>query len=356
MRLFSSRFSFATSARVTPRGGDQTRNSLVAVHGRPFFSRSRLALGMEQLQDVPLSTDRKPRGFHRGPGKRQTSAKEASEYQFIKKWDLQMRESWDPLEPFQGLPKPKRLLGNEATEIIWPYSVLLERVVKVHAFTRSIYVYYSSHQTTEKGKWAAQVARAFSHGYLVPITFHNSQVYVETEVLVEYNDTPWAVIHCLDGRHTVLPLRTAERSEHVSPASAALELLSDVVKACDELGSSVEDPKGVTRLLNERPLQNQYLRIDYQWFGNTPEERAAHLVKWDFDHSKVQPLLRSPTRHVLDWLNYDGNLPTAAAVHVNVKREKARMQLPRITGPKSFFNASGARANARHSKFGGGPK
>lgn len=312
---------------------------------------------MEQLQDVPLSTDRKPRGFHRGPGKRQTSENETAAYRFIKKWDLQMQETWDPLEPFQGLPKPKKLLGNEAAEIIWPYVVLLERVVKVHPFTKSIYVYYGHMQSTERGKWAAKVARAFSHGYLMPITFHNSQVYVETERLMEYNDTPWIVIHCLDGRHRVMPVCPELPSEGVTPATAAAELLGQVVQACEELGSQVENPREITRLMNERPPQNQYLRVDYQWFGDTPEDRTSHLVTWDFELSDVEPVLRSRTHHVMDWLNFDGNLPTAAAVHVNVKREKARMQAPRVTGgPKSFFNSIGSRANPRHSKFGGGPK
>lgn len=308
---------------------------------------------MGQLEDVPLSTDRKPRGFHRGPGKRQTSDKEASAYRFIKKWDLQMRESWDPLEPFQGLPKPKKQLGNEATEIIWPYCVLLERVVKVHPFTKSIYVYYSRWQSTERGKWAAKVAQSFSHGYLIPITFHNSHVYVETELLVEYSETPWIVIHTLDGRHRVLPVRPADRSATTTPASAAAELLKEVVQASGELGASTKDPKGTTQLLNERPLQNQYVRVDYQWYGDTPEERASHLVKWDFEPRDVEPVMRSRNRHVMDWLNFDGRLPTAAAVHANVRREQSRLQAPRTTGgPTSFFNARGARANARHSRFG----
>lgn len=330
----------------------------VNISRRSFFSPSLLRHGLEQLQDIPLSTDRKPRGFHRGPGKRQTSEREAGAYQFMKKWDLEMSETWDPLEPFQGIPKPKKLLGNEATEIVWPYALLLERVIRVHPFTKSIYLYYSHpdrHTLTEEGKWAAQVARAFSHGFLIPITFHNSQVYVETELLLECSDTPWMVIHCMDGRHEILPIRPPPPTTSCTPATGAAALLLSVVKLCDSLGTSVRNPKEMTRLLNERPPQNQYLRVDYQWFGDTPEERTSHLVQWDFDLESLTPILpRSRSRHLMNWLNYDGNLPTAAAVHVNVKREKARMQIPRTTGgPKSFFNAAGSRASARNSKFGG---
>lgn len=319
------------------------------------FSHGRVLYGLQQVSDVPLSTDRRPSGFHRGPGKRQTSEKEADAYRFIRKWDLQMREEWDALEPFQGLPKPKSLVGNESAEIVWPYAVLLERVVKVHSFTKSIYVYYSHFQATKEGKVAAQIAQAFSHGFLTPITFHNSHVYVETERLPEYNETPWIVIHCLDGRHSVLPVEANPGDDDVIISKAAEQLLGKVVRECEQLGSSVEHPREVTQLLNERALQNQHLRIDYQWFGDTPEERSRYLVRWcDEDSMNDGPVLRSRTQFVQNWMNFDGNLPTAAAVHINVKREKARMQLPRTTsGAKSFFNARGARANARHSRFGG---
>lgn len=33
-------------------------------------------------------------------------------------------------------------------------------------------------------------------------------------------------------------------------------LLADVVTACSQLGETVKNPKEITRLLNERPLQN----------------------------------------------------------------------------------------------------
>lgn len=306
-------------------------------------------LGLEQVEDVPTSTDRKPRGMHRGPGKRQTSAQEAAEYQFIKRWDLQMRETWDELEPFKGLPKPKQQFGNEAAEVIWPYAVLLERVVKVHPFTKSVYVYYSQRQSTPLGALAAETAKAFSREYLVPITFHNSQTYVETEMLLEYSETPWAVVHCLDGRHALLPIRATEGN---SAKAGADEVLAAVVRACDELGRGVADPREMTRQLSERPLQNQYVRVNYQWFGDTAEERMSHLVQWDFDTSDVAPAVAGRTRHVLDWLNYDGNLPTHNAVRNNVRREATRMRGPRTNGgAKSFFNSAGSRADARTPRF-----
>lgn len=307
-------------------------------------------LGLEQVQDVPTSTSRRPRGLHRGPGKRQTSPGEAAAYQFIKRWDLQMQEAWDPLEPFKGLPKPKSQFGNEATEVIWPYTLLLEQVVKVHPFTKSIYIYYSQRQSTPLGKLAAETAKTFSHHHLIPLTFHNGQVYVETEMLVEYSETPWVVVHCLDGRHKVLPLRVADHD--MTPKEGAEALLRTVVETCNELGSSVADPREMTRELNQRPLQNQYLRINYQWYGDTPEERMSHLVHWDYDPAAAAPQLRSRTRHVMDWMNYDGNLPTHESVRINVRREGARMRSPRvICGPRSFFNSAGSRANARTPRF-----
>ncbi|RNF06460.1 hypothetical protein TraAM80_03914 [Trypanosoma rangeli] len=312
---------------------------------------TRELLGLEQLQDVPTSTSRRPTGMHRGPGKRQTSEKEAELYRFIKRWDLQMREGWDELEAFKGLPKPKRQFGNEAAEVIWPYALLLERVVKVHPFTKSIYVYYSQRQATPQGKAAVETAKRFAREFLIPITFHNSQVYVETEMLLEYNETPWVVVHSLDGGQRILPVHPSEGT----PADVAVaQLLSDVVKACEGLAAAVANPKEVTRMLNERPLQNQYVRINYQWFGDTPDERCSHLVKWDFDPAEVEPIMRQRTRHVLNWLNYDGNLPNHNSVRINVFREKSRLRSPRTTsGPKTFFNSAGSRANARSSRFGG---
>jgi len=315
-----------------------------------FFQATRGALGIEQINDVPTSTTRKPSGLHRGPGKRQTSAKETAEYHFIKKWDLEMKEQWDDLEAFKGLPKPKKQFGNEAAEIIWPYSMLIERLIKVHPFTKSIYVYYSQKQSTKAGEVAAKVAQRFARRSLIPITFHNSQCYVETEMLLEYNETPWIVIHCLDGRQDILAVKPT--SSNVAEAEEAL--LAEVVQRAEALGAAVQDPKACTRLLNERPLQNQYLRIHYQWFGETPEERMTHLVQWNYDVESVAPKVEHRHKAVLDWLSFDGNLPNHNSVAINVRREAQRLRKPRTTGGTATFFNSGSRANARHSKFGGG--
>jgi hypothetical protein len=308
-----------------------------------------LLRGLEQVQDIPSSTDRKPTGMHRGPGKRQTAPKEAAQYQFIKKWDLQMRETWDDLEPFKGLPKPKAQFGNEAAEVIWPYAVLLEHVIKVHPYTKSIYVYYSQRQSSGQGRLAAQVAKRVAQEFLIPITFHNSHVYVEAEMLLEYSETPWVVVNCLDGTHQVLPIKPRENQ---SVKEGAEEVLNTIVQACNAMGNAVKDPKEVMRTLSERPLQNQYVRVNYQWYGDTPEERMSHLVNWDFDPQDVAPQLRSRTKHVLDWMNYDGNLPTHISVRINVRREAARMRKPNVSaGPRTFFNSAGSRANARTARF-----
>ncbi|SCU72604.1 uncharacterized protein TEOVI_000418100 [Trypanosoma equiperdum] len=335
-----------------------TRRAVTSSCCRPLhvvrgFSTTCTLFGLEQLQDVPTSTSRRPTGLHRGPGKRQTSEREAAQYKFIRRWELQMRDEWDQLEPFKGLPKPKRQFGNEAAEVIWPYALLLERVVKVHPFTKSIYVYYAQRQSTVRGKLAAEIARSFAREFLIPITFHNSQVYTEAEMLLEYSETPWVVLHSLDNgqKPRILPVAPVEGT----PAHTAVEqLLAEVVQGCEALGASVADPVTATRVLNERPLQNQYVRVDYQWFGDTPDERASHLVRWEFEPEQIEPKIRHRTRHVLDWLNYDGNLPTHRAVHVNAMREKARQKAPRtVAGPRTFYNSAGSRANARSSRFGG---
>lgn len=319
---------------------------------RHLFSPTRSPLlGLEQIADIPTSTDRIPKGLHRGPGKRMTNRKEAEAYQFIKKWDLVMKESWDPLEPFKGLPKPKKLFGNEAAEIIWPYALLMERVIKVHPFTKGIYVYYSQHQQTELGKHAAAVAKHFSRRSLIPITFHNNQCYVETEMLLEYSETPWVVIHCLDGRSLMIPV---EASLAESVAEAEDTLLRTIVKKTEELGASVSDPKSLTRALHERPLQNQYLRINYQWFGDTMEERMSHLVRWDFEPEEVAPKTPRRNKDVLDWLNFDGDMPTHNSVKINVVRESKRLQKPNGAGGKRSFLNSQGRADAKYSRFGGG--
>ncbi|KAK7196184.1 hypothetical protein NESM_000553500 [Novymonas esmeraldas] len=305
--------------------------------------------GLEQVQDVPTSTDRKPTGMHRGPGKRQTAPKEAAQYQFIKKWDLQMRETWDELEPFKGLPKPKAQFGNEAAEVVWPYALLLEHVIKVHPYTKSIYVYYSQRQSTPQGELAARVAKRVAQAYLIPITFHNSHVYVEAEMLLEYSETPWVVVNCLDGAHKLIPVKPQSGQTVLEGAE---EVLSRIVEACDTMGNAVKDVKEAMRLLSERPLQNQYVRVNYQWYGDTPEERMSHLVKWDYEPADVTPQLRHRTQHVLDWMNYDGKLPTHNSVRVNVRREAARMRKPNVSaGPKTFFNSAGSRANARNARF-----
>lgn len=328
------------------------RASLRLPQTGALFTTSTLLRGLEQVEDVPTSTSRKPTGLHRGPGKRATSPQEASEYQFIKKWDLQMKEQWDELEPFKGIPKPKKQYGNEATEIIWPYALLIERLIKIHPFTKSIYVYYPQHALTSQGAAAVEVAKYFSRRSLIPLTFHNSQCYVETEMLLEHSDTPWIVVHCLDGRSEILPVRVAEGATS-NVAAAEESLLKEVVHVASNLGSSVVDPVACTRMLHERPLQNQYLRVNYQWFGDTPEERMSHLVRWDFDPQDVAPRVERRSKAVLDWLSFDGNLPNHNSVKINVRRESTRLRNGKQSGGvQSFFN-SGSRSNARHSRFGG---
>ena len=318
---------------------------------RPFHASGRL-LGLEQIDDIPASTSRKPRGQHRGPGKRQTSPAEAEEYRFIKKWQLQMKDQWDDLEPFKGLPKPKKQFGNEAAEIIWPYALLMQRVAKIHPFTKSVYVYYPYKQQTAEGKFAAAVARSFARAWLTPITFHNSQVYVEAEMLIEYGETPWVVLHSLDGTHKIVPVESREMPAVESEATEFL--LKKVLSVAEEMGRNIANPKEATLALNDRPLQNQYLRINYQWFGDTPEERMSHLVSWNLDPEALAPPKVEYMRNKgLNLLNFDGNLPTDNMVGVNAHREAKRLRTSRDTAGKASFLNSPTRSNARFSRFGG---
>lgn len=329
-----------------------TASSVTRSAQRCFFAGTPARLGLDQLQDMPTSTPRKPGGPHRGPGKRQVSKREENEWQYMKMWELTMKGEWDDLEPFKSLPKPKKQFGNEAAEIVWPYALLLQKYVKVHPFTKSIYVYYGQKQMTEEGKARTEIARRFAWEYLTPITFHNSQCYVETEMLVGYCDAPWVVVHCLDGRSLCIPVdaKTAGGAE-----ATADDLLTTVLAKAQELGAGTKDAAEMFRVYNDRPLQNQYVRVDYQWMGETAEDRMAHLTRWDWNprDADLVPKVRHRDASLLTWLNADGGLPPAATTRMNMVREKARHRRAKVvTGPRSFFN-SGQRQHATTGRFGG---
>eukprot|EP00758_Cryptobia_borreli_P001103 Tbor_TRINITY_DN1941_c0_g1::TRINITY_DN1941_c0_g1_i1::g.3528::m.3528 len=332
-----------------------------------LFSSTPLWRGLEQLADVPTSTTRKPKGMHRGPGRRQTSLKEMEGYRFMKKWDLQMQEKWDDYEAFKGQPKPKKQYGNEACEIVWPYTVLMENIVKVHRFTKGIYVYYPRYQTTPTGRFSTEVAKRFSRQYLIPITFHNSQVYVETEMLLEYGETPWIVLHCLDNSHQIIPIKfnppatsvntengNTEKSvafQRADIISATQELLSTVCKKSIEMGESVNNVSEVLDILNVRPPQNQYVRVNYQWFGDTPEERMSHLVQWNLKPEDIVPGSTYMQSEVQNKLNFDGRLPMSKGCFKSVHTSKNLLLRRRSMGSKaSFLNSSVSRQNARWAK------
>lgn len=272
-------------------------------------------LGTSQLTGMPASTTRKPTGMHRGPSKRQVSTWENVWWKYIKRWEHQMEGDWDVLEKFQNLPKPKKLMGNEACEIVWPYAVLLENIIKIHPFTKSVYVYYPQHALTGDGASAAHLAKRFSRECLVPICFHNSQCYVETEMLLEHGDTAWIVVHCLDGRHEIVcvnnvlnDLAEAKKKEKEGSSSTQddekVALLRTVLQTASHLGSTVKAPSDLMLQLNQRPLQNAFIRVDYQWMADTPEERQSHLVRWiDPDERGTQPMMYKRDEKLADWLN-----------------------------------------------------
>jgi hypothetical protein len=269
-----------------------------------------------------------------------------------------MNAEWDPLERFQHLPKPKRLLGNEACEIVWPYAVLLENIVKIHPFTKSLYVYYPQHALTARGAEAAALARRFSRECLIPICFHNSQCYVETELLLEHGDTAWVVVHCIDGTHEVVRVdpdalrqraaqsvaggddendgNSSSNGGSVAVPQDALrrELLATVLETASRLGSAVAAPELAKQQLNERALQNAFIRVDYQWMGDTEEERTAHLVRWvDPDDRGVQPLMYQRDESVAEWLNAEGGRPLDSA-SMSLRALDRKSLGARVTDPK----------------------
>lgn len=246
-------------------------------------------------KDMPVSTTRKPRGLHRGPGKRGISEHEKAQWMFMRKAQLMSTSEYTDTEVFRGLPKPKKLFGNEAAEIVWPYAKLLENVYTVHPFTKSIYCYYYQFSNTEQGKMANALARRFAREVMIPITFHNAQCYVETELLLEYGDKPYLVLNGLDGRQEIFSILDGSRDKAA--------LVAAVLKKCDEMGEAVKDPEATWTLFNERPNQNNYLRIDYQWMGDTEEERTQHLVRFDWTADEITPRTHNRRTKLLDVLN-----------------------------------------------------
>lgn len=356
--------------------------SSLAVPAR-LFSITQSCKGRDQLADMPSSSTRIPKGMHSGPGRRMLNKGEVARFEFVKKWELQMQEKWDAYEAFKGQPKPKKQFGNEACEIIWPYTVLLENIINVHRFTKSIYVYYPQRQETRDGAFAAAVAKRFSHQYLAPITFHNAQCYVETEMLVEYGEVPWVVIHCLDGKHEIVPIKfkapsssfggsggqqssatsnssngTEEQGNlnerYFSPIDvkmAAEELLNIIVSKADALGNAVSNVAATATLLHDRPPQNQYLRINYQWYGDTIEERSTHLVHWNWDESKVIPSTKFKDSDVRDRLNYDGRYPNTLQSIAAARSEKNRIVKGTDgSGLRAFKTGQAKRQSSRYVK------
>jgi hypothetical protein len=64
----------------------------------------------------------------------------------------------------------------------------------------------------------------------------------------------------------------------------------------------------VKRLYHERPPQNQYVRVDYQWWAETEEARQTHTVQWldradDDTLSDAMPKMRRRNNQMLSWLN-----------------------------------------------------
>lgn len=287
---------------------------------------------------MPTSTTRKPGGFYRSATARKVNATEKAEWEAMRKWELETMEEWDDLEKFRQLPKPKKLLGNEACHAVWPYASLLERQIKLHPLTKSIYVYYPQHSLTESGELLREIARQFSYEHLIPITFHNSQCYVETELLVEYSDNPWVVVNCLDGNSGILPIgesliadislkpfASAQAHQYACVTQGREALLEAVVAEANRLGNAAKQTPQLIAELHDRPLQNQYVRVDYQWFGETPEARAQHTVQWTREDASKRPTVTVPHVRIFDWMNVAGEAPVSPYMKDLLHKETSRL-------------------------------
>lgn len=331
------------------------------------FGRTSALLGQEQLsKDMPTSTSRPPRGLHPGPGQRGVSPAEERKWKYVKKWELMLKDEWDDLEQFRSLPKPKKQFGNEAAEIIWPYAVLLENVIRVHPFTKSIYCYYGQKQLTGAGVAATEVAKRFARECLIPITFHNAQCYVETEMLLEHNDTPWIVVNCIDGSHSIVPVTAADVSAddstvggdgaartESSEEDAKTRLLRRVLREAEELGRNARNPAELFAALNERPNQNHYVRVDYQWMGTTVEERMRHTVQWFDSPDEVAPRVRGAEYHAANWMNADSrDLPFGPGHAAMAHKYKSSIVKSRPSGIQQFLKGAGGRASPQSNRAG----
>lgn len=323
-----------------------------AIPARCLFATTQSLRGLEQTEkDIPESSTRRPTGLHSGPGQRLVSPREAKHWKYMKKMELIMKDEWDELEQFRSLPKPKKQFGNEAAEIVWPYAVLLENVIRVHPFTKSIYCYYGQKQMTALGKEATNVARRFARECMTPITFHNSQCYVETEMLLEYNETPWIAIHCMDGTHRLVPVNIAKLQE-MGEEDVKTALLRKVLQEADEMGTAAKNTSHLYALLNERPNQNHYVRVDYQWMGVTPEERMQHTVQWIDDPSTVEPKIRNREFHTCNWLNNDSNLPLGKTFDASYRQWRSTNMGGHTKGGVHQFINGGWRASPMSNRAG----
>jgi len=315
-----------------------------------------IRLGMSQLTgDVPTGTHRpQPRhlwNWAQRSESRGLSDEEKHEWHVMRRTQLEMAEEWDDAEAFRSLPKPKKVLGNEACHAVWPYPWLVERQVSVHLYTKSIYVYYPHKALTAAGELHKEAAKQFSYEHLIPITFHNPHVYVETELLVEHGDTPWVVVNCLDGRHRIVPVDASvlnadagvdpEAPFAVQVQQGHQALLQRVLATAEELGASVTDKGKVTHELTTRPVQNGFVRVDYMWVPSRHEDRNAHLVQWTDDDSSKRPLVRDRDNRVHTWINVDDeSVPLAASVAQTGKRENRRVRRSKAMGSWSQFHLS----------------
>ena len=310
---------------------------------------SRLSL-QQATKDMPMSTARKPRGQHRGPDKRQISESEKNKWLFMRKTQLLSLAEWDSPEAYDFLPKAKKIVGNEAAQLVWSYATLLQNKFLVHPFTKSIYCYYFQYSLTQEGERRNNLAKKFARECMIPITYHNSQCYVETEMVLDYGDVPFILIHCLDESTVHVPIilyktrgaglksvshargiktnqvdnlceinyRRAQRNS--SEEYTKQQLTEDLSAITETLGNSVSNPDEVWRLLHDRPLQNSYLKINYQWFGESSQEREQHRVQyhWAWNNEPI-PIPSLSERHTKTSLSLN-QMPASVSEKVHVSK------------------------------------
>ena len=105
--------------------------------------------------------------------------------------------------------------------------------------------------------------------------------------------------------------------------------------------------------LHARPLQNGFVRVDYQWFGDKPEDRQQHLVKWIDNDEEMEPIMKNRQGALHTWLNTEGRLPIDPALQNLIKFDRRKLKKPRSRGSDPSLFHLNERRLATYGTFAG---